>query len=121
MSRNSRLALLGLAVIVIVVAAVAIGSGGGGSTHYSGHAVVRVVGARAQGGIAQLHYKRGQTVDLTIDSDTADEIHIHGYDLHKDVARGGSAHFSFPASITGVFVIELEKRAQQIASLQVTP
>ena len=41
-------------------------------------------------------------------SDTADEIHVHGYDVHKDVAAGGSATFSIPATIDGRFVVELE-------------
>ena len=43
-------------------------------------------------------------------SDVADEIHVHGYDLKKDVPAGGSVRFSFPASIEGVFEIELEGR-----------
>ena len=54
-------------------------------------------------------------------SDVADEIHIHGYDLKRDVAKGGSARFSFPATIEGRFEIELENAGTQIADLEVTP
>jgi hypothetical protein len=46
---------------------------------------------------------------------------VHGYDFHKNVRAGGKVSFSFPAKIDGVFVIELESRAQQIASLEVQP
>jgi hypothetical protein len=52
-------------------------------------------------------------------SDVSDEIHVHGYNFHKDVKKGGSVSFDFPAKIDGIFVIELESRGEQIASLQV--
>ena len=126
MSRNQRFAFLGIAALVVVVAIViATTSGGGGSSkskhQASGPATVTVVGGKPAGGIQPLNYKKGDTVDLTVKSDTAAEIHIHGYDLHKDVRKGGSVHFSFPATIEGVFVIELENAKQQLASLKVTP
>jgi hypothetical protein len=54
-------------------------------------------------------------------SDTADEIHVHGYDLMKDVTKGGTIAFSFKGKIDGVFEVELEKRGQQIAELEVKP
>jgi len=82
---------------------------------------VTVVAGKPQGGVAKLTYRKGQTVDLTVKSDTADEIHIHGYDLHKEVAKGAGVHFTFPASTEGRFVIELEHAGQQIAELSVTP
>ena len=73
------------------------------------------------GGVRKLNYKKGEQVRLVVDSDVADEIHVHGYDLKKDVPAGGKARFSFPASIEGVFEIELEGRRQQIAQLKVEP
>jgi hypothetical protein len=122
MSRNSRVGLIGLTVVVLVVAFVIADSGGGSSSQkYSGAATVTVVNAQAKDGIQPLTYKKGQTIDITIKSDTADEIHVHGYDLKKDVPKNGSVHFSFPATIDGVFVIELENHKQQIASLKVLP
>ena len=122
MSRNSRVGLIGLTVVVLVVAFVIANSGGSNSSQkYSGAATVTVVNAQAKGGIQPLTYKKGQTIDITIKSDTADEIHVHGYDLKKDVPKNGSVHFSFPATIDGVFVIELENHKQQIASLKVLP
>jgi len=121
MSRNQRLGIVLVAVAVAVVAFLIASSGGSSGGHFSGRAHLFVVNGQPRGGIAQLRYKHGQTIDLTVSSDVADEIHIHGYDLHKEVPKGGSVHFTFPASIEGTFVIELESRKEQIASLMVIP
>jgi hypothetical protein len=82
---------------------------------------VRVVGAKPQGGIKKLEFKKGDVVRFRVVSDTADEIHVHGYDFHKDVAKGGSVTFAFPGKIEGRFVVELESKGEQIAQLDVNP
>jgi FtsP/CotA-like multicopper oxidase with cupredoxin domain len=82
---------------------------------------VVVNGAKPVGGIKKIELKKGDTVNLVVKSDVADEIHIHGYDFHKDVDAGGTVRFSFPAKIDGQFEIELESRKQQIAELTVEP
>ena len=46
---------------------------------------------------------------------------MHGYDLKKDVATGGSVQFDFPATIEGRFEVELENAGTQIANLEVDP
>jgi hypothetical protein len=123
MGRNQRIGLLVAAVVVVVIAVIVIGSGGSDSKDKtaSGPQTVTVVDGKPDGGVKTITYNKGDTVDLTVKSDTADEIHIHGYDLHKDVTKGGSVHFTVPASIDGKFVIELEDAGEQIASLQVEP
>lgn len=122
MGRNQRIGLLVGAVVVVVLAVVLIGGGSDSKTKTaSGPQTVTVVNGKPDGGVKTITYKKGDTVDLTVKSDTADEIHIHGYDVHKDVAKGGSVHFTFPASIDGRFVVELEAKGEQIASLQVEP
>ena len=42
---------------------------------------ITVVDSKPQGGIARPSVKRGDHVVLIVKSDTADEIHVHGYDL----------------------------------------
>ena len=122
MSRNQRFALLGVAVAVAVVAAIVIGSSGSSSDEESaGPTTIVVKDAKPEGGIKKVTYKQGKTIDLTIKSDTADEVHFHGYDVHKDVKAGGSAHFKFPAKITGEFVVELEDHKQTLANVTVNP
>jgi len=111
------------------------GSGGGGSdddaesetgttqTQPSVPAVrtVRVVNGQPQGGVRRLEYKKGDRIRFKVQSDVADEIHVHGYDVMKDVTAGGSASFSFTASIEGRFEVELEDAGTQIAELEVEP
>jgi hypothetical protein len=111
------------------------GSGGGGSdddarsetgtteTQPAAPAVrtVRVVNGQPQGGVRRLEYKKGDRIRFKVESDVADEIHVHGYDLMKDVTAGGSASFSFTATIEGRFEIELEDAGTQIAELEVDP
>jgi hypothetical protein len=82
---------------------------------------VRVVNGQPQGGVRKLDFQKGGEVRFRVVSDTPDEIHVHGYDLMKDVAKGGSVSFRFPASIDGRFVVELEGRGIQIAELDVQP
>ncbi len=143
MKTGTRWAVLGLVVVVAVLAFVIAQSGGGGgssskttqaqapatgtgvkSTTPSGTPAPKVIVVRNTkpvGGVQDITVKKGEQVRFTVQSDVADEIHVHGYDLHRDVVKGGSVHFGFPASIDGVFVIELEAHKQQIASLMVTP
>jgi hypothetical protein len=82
---------------------------------------VRVVDAKPQGGIKKLNFNKGDQIRFRVVSDTADEIHVHGYDLMKDVTAGGSVTFSFKGSIDGRFVVELEDHKEQIAELDVQP
>jgi hypothetical protein len=82
---------------------------------------ITVADGKPQGGVQKVSFEKGDRVRLRVRSDTADEIHIHGYDLAKDVAAGGQVRFSFPASIEGRFEIELEHPGVKIAVLEVTP
>ncbi len=72
-------------------------------------------------GVADLSYAKGDRVRLEVDSAIAEEVHVHGYDLTEDVPAGGKAKFSFVADIDGVFEIELEQSAVQLAQLTVKP
>jgi preprotein translocase subunit SecF len=122
MSRNQRLILLGLAALIIVVAGVVIGTGGSSSsTKTAGPTTVTVQDAKPVGGVKDVTFKKGGTVDLTVKSDTTDEVHFHGYDVHKDVSKGGTVHFRFPATIEGKFIVELENHKQTLANVTVAP
>jgi len=121
-SRNQRFVVLGLAVLILVVAVVVIGTGGSSnSTKDAGPTTVVVKNAQPVGGVKDITFKKGGTVDLTVQSDTADEVHFHGYDVHKDVKAGGSVTFDMPATIEGRFEVELENAKQQLADVTVEP
>ena len=120
LSGRQRALLIAVAIVVLVGGYLLI-RGGGDKSDSGGGATVRVVNAKPEGGVKKLEFKKGDQVNFKVVSDTADEIHVHGYDLMKDVEKGGSVSFSFKGSIDGRFVVELEDHKQQIAELDVTP
>jgi len=80
-----------------------------------------VAGGQPEGGVADLEFEKGDEVRFVVRSDTADEIHVHGYDVYADVPAGGKAEVEFPAEIDGIFEVELHDSAAQIAELTVSP
>jgi hypothetical protein len=124
MNSNTARAIIGAAVVImaIVLLIVLQGSNGDSSTNTTkGVAKIVIKHGKPVGGIAQLTYNRGERVRFEVDSDVSDEVHMHGYDIMKDVKAGGSVSFDFPATIEGVFEAELEGRKEQILELTVNP
>ena len=64
--------------------------------------------------------KKNSTVQISVTSDVADEVHLHGYDKSVDVAAGGTVVLNFKATLTGVFEVELEGKKQPLLKLQVS-
>jgi ABC-type glycerol-3-phosphate transport system substrate-binding protein len=91
------------------------------TTEAAGPVTIRVVvkGGKPVGGIQRATVKKGQNVAIVVHSDVADEVHVHGYDLKKDVTAGGTVRIVFPATIPGVFEAELESRGLQIVEFTV--
>jgi hypothetical protein len=72
------------------------------------------------GGIERFTVEKGKPLSIVVYSDVADEVHLHGYDKHVDVAPGPDPSIiHFDPEIPGVFVIELENRGLQIGELTV--
>ena len=111
---------------LLVAGALALaGCGGGNSssttTQASGPVTidVQIKGGKPTGGIQRATASKGQQVAIVVHSDVADEVHVHGYDLHKNVKAGGTVRIQFRADIPGVFEAELESRKLQIVELTV--
>lgn len=147
MPRNQRIVLLLLAVVAAIVAIVVIPSLGddektsdalpietGPSTvgvtlpgttpqkpERPAPKTITVRDGKPIGGVQRLEFKKGETVRFVVTSDVADEVHIHGYDRKKDVPAGGRASFAFTAKSDGIYEVELEGRAEQIAELRINP
>jgi hypothetical protein len=123
MTHRARIAILVVAVVALAVAFILVNGSGSSDdkTSEPSVAVIKVVDAKPQGGVKRLIFTKGQTINFTVQSDTTDEIHFHGYDVHKDVKAGESVTFSVPAKIEGRFVVELEDHATQIAEVEVDP
>jgi maltose-binding protein MalE len=147
MSTGARLGILA-GIIVVAIVALVIANGGSDDSNTSSNTTataasttdsdatttqtqsqpagpptytVSVKDAKPVGGIEKINVKKGDQLKIVVKSDTADEIHVHGYDFKKDVEAGGSVTFNFKATIDGAFEIELEDHKQQIAELAVQP
>jgi hypothetical protein len=90
------------------------------STTAAGNVITVVVkGGKVEGGFRRVKVKLGTPIVLRVMSDTADEVHVHGYDVKVDVAAGGTADVSFTPDIPGVFEVELEERKLTLLELEV--
>ncbi|HET9162502.1 MAG TPA: hypothetical protein VFN89_03520 [Solirubrobacterales bacterium] len=124
MNSNTVKAVVGLGIVVVAVVLLIVLSGGNSdssSEPTKGVTTITIKHGKPVGGIAQLTYNKGEEVRFKVDSDVSDEVHMHGYDIMKDVKAGGSVSFHFPATIEGVFEAELEGRKEQILELTVNP
>lgn len=145
MSRGLRLTFLGIAAIIAVFAVIVL-SGGGDETDKVAEATATPTPSATAtdaaeatatatptpkpkpkppllqaGGERTLSFKQGDTVRFRVRHGEAEEVHIHGYDITKDLAANETADVSFKASIPGIFEIELEHSATPLGRLKVEP
>ncbi len=125
MRSNTVRAAGGVAVVVVAIVLLVVlkSSGGSGDTSTANGKipVIVVKNGKPVGGIRVLSYNQGDRIRFKVESDVSDEVHVHGYDVMKDVKAGGSVSFDFPATLEGVFEAELEGRKEQIIELRVHP
>ena len=67
---------------------------------------IQIQGGQVVGGPKEIKTAKGDPVQIVVTADTADEIHLHGYDITKNAAPGAPARFSFKANLEGVFEME---------------
>ena len=146
MSRNQRLSFLGIAAVIAVVAIVVLVVGGGSddtttddSANTSAQQTATPTPEGGQetstptptpkpqpplleaGKVTELRFDEGETVRFRVRSDQPEHVHIHGYDIMKDVEPGQTANVAFEATITGIFEIEFEDSPEEIGELRVDP
>ena len=150
MSRNQRLSFLGIAAVIAVVAIIVLTVGAGSddtttddSANTSAQQTATATATptaedgqeestptptpkpqpplRQAGKVAKLRFDEGETVRFRVRSDKPEHVHIHGYDIMKDVEPGKTANVAFKATITGIFEVEFEDSAEEIAELRVDP
>ena len=81
---------------------------------------VNVVHGKASGDTGRVQVPLGTSVTLVVTSDEADEVHVHGYDIEKELSPGTPVTLQFDATITGVFEVELHKAGTVLLRLQVS-
>jgi len=72
------------------------------------------------GKVTELEFTEGEQVVFRARADEPSEIHIHGYDIEEEIGPEPT-RISFPATITGIFEIEIHDTEEQIAELRVDP
>jgi heme/copper-type cytochrome/quinol oxidase subunit 2 len=140
MSRSQRLTFLGIAAVIAVIAIAVLAFGGPDETSDQADTTPAATATPSTtqeatstaapkpqppllqaGSVKKLEFKEGDTVTFRVRHDAPEEVHVHGYDIKKDLEPGKTVTVSFKADITGIFEVELEQSAQQLAELRVDP
>lgn len=101
--------LLAAAALALVVAVVVAASGGESpDAPVSERQPTRIElrGGEVVGAPAAIEVTKGQRVTIVVSADAPDDIHLHGYDIEREVEPGRPARFSFTANVEGVFELE---------------
>lgn len=72
-------------------------------------------------GPERVRLEEGQRLVLVVRADVVDHVHVHGYDVLRDVGPGQPARFAFRVTDPGRFDVELEDRQQPLTELVVSP
>jgi plastocyanin len=72
-------------------------------------------------GVETLEYSAGEEVEFKVRSNTATEVHVHGYEIEEEVAAGKTVTVSFAAELEGIYEVEVHPAEEQIAELRVNP
>ena len=82
---------------------------------------IEVPHGRLAAGPAVTKLKQGDQVTLRVTSDSNDELHLHGYDLHLNLIAGQAAQLSFTADHSGRFEYELHHAHTDLGAFEVYP
>lgn len=80
---------------------------------------VTVAGGEVSGDTGRVDVPLGTRVRLTVTSDTADQVHVHGFELTGAVTPGQPTQLEFVADQAGIFEVELHDSRQVLTRLQV--
>jgi heme/copper-type cytochrome/quinol oxidase subunit 2 len=146
MSSRQRLVYFAIATVIAVVAVIVLGFEGGDSEGEENAATATPTATATpadpadtatptrtprptptpaplltSGRVQELDYEEDDTVRFRVRSSKPEHVHVHGYNIMKDVVPGETTTVSFKATITGIFEVEFEDSREQIASLKVEP
>ena len=82
---------------------------------------VNVVKGVPKGGIQRPTVDKGDRVVLVVRTDSGEAVHLHGYNIEKDVVPGQAVRMPFTANIAGRFEVELHPTDALLAVVEVKP
>ena len=82
---------------------------------------IDVVKGVPQGGIQRPTIDKGDKVVLVVRTDSGEAVHLHGYNIEKEVVPGQAVRLPFTANIAGRFEVELHPTDALLAVLEVKP
>src|SRR5688572_25226326 len=59
---------------------------------------IEVEGGQPVGGVREIEVASGEEIRFVVESDVAEEVHLHGYDVSQNVSAGGRVEFRVPAT-----------------------
>jgi uncharacterized cupredoxin-like copper-binding protein len=81
---------------------------------------ITLAGGKVSPNGASVRVKAGQTVRINATADTADKLHVHGYDRELEVVPGRTASLTLTADRKGVFEIETHESGKLVVKLLVS-
>lgn len=81
---------------------------------------VTVEGSKVTPKPSTVKVEKGQVLRLSVTTDAADEIHVHGYDKALETAAGRPGVLEFTADRTGRFEVETHESGLLLFQLQVS-
>jgi pullulanase/glycogen debranching enzyme len=115
-------ALVGLLALLLLLggcAGKAPSAAGSSGTAKAQRIEVSIAKGKISGATGRVQVATGTAVTLVVTSDVADEVHLHGYDIEKELVPGKPTTLQFTATLTGVFEVELHKANVVLVHLQV--
>jgi hypothetical protein len=107
---QSRKVAGGVALGALVVAVVLFIVLSGGSDSDNGGQdrtfAFELANGQAVGGAQNVSATQDDHVTVTLKTDVPAELHVHGYELSKDIDAGGQGSIAFTADATGEFEVE---------------
>jgi hypothetical protein len=128
-SRSLRLGLAAGAIAAAVLLFIVLrGEDGSDSSSTAAPTKITFRDGAPVGGVREIEIAKGDPVRLDVTPDVPAEVHVHGYEIAREVEAGRTAKFDFPATAEGVFEVEVhhlvnggEESGIQVAELDVTP
>ena len=118
-SHRGRLAIVAAVLLVFIGAFAVLVFGNQGPPAQQRLFQVSVVGSTMTPSHLQANYQ--DTLTISVQTDKAEEIHLHGYDKHFFPSPGQPVTITFPGDRTGSFVIEIEATGTPLGLLDVQP